>query len=120
MTVFYLPKYSPFLNMVELAFSALKARVKNVLAEPGTRQRVNDRQAAHNAGLNLQQYRSNILQEIIENRLQQEITQDMCYNWDARSMTYIPRCIRFEDILFRIFFLFSCSILIMVSLNKFL
>ena len=61
-----LPKYSPFINMCELANYALKAEVKRRLTDPVNQQRIQNRNEAHAAGLTLHAHRMRILTELIE------------------------------------------------------
>ena len=41
--IMYLPKYSPFLNMTEMAGSCVKASLKRVMSTPEARQEIYDR-----------------------------------------------------------------------------
>ena len=59
-----LPPYSPFLNMTEMAHSSFKSAVKRCLAQPAWQHRVGDRMAAERAGVNMQQWRCDILREV--------------------------------------------------------
>ena len=65
-----LPAYSPFLNPVENAFSAVKADIKRHLNEPDMQLQIQDRDAARTAGLNLQQHRFQIVNNIVINALE--------------------------------------------------
>ena len=64
-----LPRYSPFLNLAELANSALKAAVKVRLADPNTQAALSDRSLASSLGLSLHKHRSFILKTCIEQSL---------------------------------------------------
>lgn len=92
-----LPKYCPFLNLTELANSALKAAVKRNLTEPGVQRRLHDREAARNANLTLHSYRTDILKEIISQNLV-TITSSKCASWFRHLTTYTRRCLNQEDI----------------------
>ncbi len=72
-----LPPYSPLLNMTEMANSSFKAGVKRDLALPEWQQRVGDREAAHGAGMNLQQRRGDLLLEVAQQNIGQ-ITHEKC------------------------------------------
>jgi hypothetical protein len=52
-----LPRYSPFLNLTELANADLKAQVKQRMANPQIQAALSDRQQAANVGLTLHQQR---------------------------------------------------------------
>ena len=58
-----LPPNSPFLNSTEMTHSAFKAAVKRTLGLPEWQQRVGDRQATRQAGMNMQQWRCDLLQQ---------------------------------------------------------
>lgn len=87
-----LPPYSPFLNPTGMAHSAFKAGVKRMLGLPEWQQRMGDRAAAAQAGVNLQVWRSHRLQEIARLNVG-EITHEKCTRWFNHSQTYLPRCL---------------------------
>lgn len=93
-----LPKYSPFINMCELANSALKADLKRRLTDPVNQQRIQNRNEAHAAGLTLQAHRLRILTELIEISIN-TITVEKCQQWFQHILTYTIRCLNQEDIL---------------------
>lgn len=92
-----LPPYSPFLNPTEMAHSCFKAAVKRSLALPEWQQRVGDRHAANQAGMNLQQWRANLLEEVAAENVG-EITQEKCHHWYNHSQTYLGRCMARQPI----------------------
>uniref|UniRef100_A0A8C4NGT2 Tc1-like transposase DDE domain-containing protein n=1 Tax=Eptatretus burgeri TaxID=7764 RepID=A0A8C4NGT2_EPTBU len=92
-----LPPYSPFLNCTEIAHSAFKASVKRDLALPEWQHRVGDRDAAHQAGLNLQQWRCQLLQEVARQNFD-AITQEKCARWFKHTQTYMHSCLAHHDI----------------------
>lgn len=94
-----LPKYSPFLNMTELANSALKAAVKRQLTDPVVQARIHNREEAAAAGMTLQAHRLNILKNIVIESLP-TITPQKCRGWFQHCLTYTMRCLNQEDILF--------------------
>ena len=92
-----LPPYSPFLNIPEMAHSSFKAGVKRDFALPIWQLRVGDREAAHNAGVNLQQWRGDLIQEVAQQNVGQ-ITHENCVRWYNNSQTYMPRCLTRQNI----------------------
>ena len=56
-----LPPYSPFLNIVEQAVSALKAAIKADISRPEIQVQMNDRAEARRQGLALGNYRTQLL-----------------------------------------------------------
>ena len=85
-----LPPHSPFLNMTEMAHSTIKAGVKRHLTLPEWQQHVGDREAAHAAGMNLQEWRCDRLMEVAQENIG-EITQEKCSRWYNYCQTYMPR-----------------------------
>ena len=61
-----LPRYSPFLNMTEMAISCLKAHCKRKLSEPSIQVRLSSHQLAAAQGMTLHAHRSSILKGTIE------------------------------------------------------
>ena len=92
-----LPPYSPFLNMTEMAHSAFKAGVKRTLAQPAWQLRFGDRRAAQDAGVNLQQWRCDILRDAALQNID-AITPGKCTQWYNHSQTYMPRCLARQEI----------------------
>ena len=58
-----LPPYSPFLNIVEQAISALKAAIKADISRPDIQATIDDRDEARRQGIPLGEYRQRILLE---------------------------------------------------------
>lgn len=93
-----LPRYSPFLNIAENAISALKAACKQQLSEPAMQARMHDSAAAHAVGMTQHAFRMTLLQTVITNCLP-AITQNKCVAWHNHVFTYVPRVLRYEDIM---------------------
>ena len=91
--IHFLPMYSPFLNSSEMAGSAFKARIKELLSQPGMQEQFGDVAAQ----LTLHQYRLRILHQLTE-EANQTVTADKCLAWYNHTLAYLPRCIREEDI----------------------
>ena len=68
-----------------------------MMADPIWQRRITDRNAAAAAGVTLQQWRSNLLQDIAEENVD-EITQPKCHRWANHSQTYLGRCLAHEEI----------------------
>ena len=96
-TLKLLPPYSPFLNPVENAHSAFKAQVKKLMARPEWQRRVDDREAAREEGINLQQMRLNLLLQIGQLSIG-VITPEKCVQWCQHSQTFFPRCLARQPI----------------------
>ena len=93
-----LPPYSPFLNIVEQAISALKAAIKADISRPVIQQRIQDRNEARNQGIPLGEHRQRILLEAAQRNMN-TITPAKCAVCRYRFMqTYIPRCLNHENI----------------------
>lgn len=90
-----LPAYSPMLNPIELAFSALKAPVKRVLNERMAE--VLNRDLAAAAGLTLTAYRNNLLRGFLENSLP-TITAEKCRGWYNHTHRYLLPALNNQDI----------------------
>ena len=89
-----LPPYSPFLNIVEQAISALKAAIKADISRPVIQQRIRDRNEARNQGISLRQ---RIMLEAAQRNMN-NITHVKCAAWYRFMQTYIPRCLNHENI----------------------
>ena len=83
--------------MTEMAHSAFKAGVKRDLALPGWQRRVGDREAAHAAGMNLQEWRCDCLMEGAQENIG-EITPKKCSRWYNNCQTYMPQCLARQEI----------------------
>ena len=92
-----LPAYSPFLNIVEQAVSALKAAIKAEISRPAVQQQLNDREEARRQGIPLGEYRQQILLRV-GRRNTNTITVAKCAQWFRFMQTYIPRCLNGEHI----------------------
>ena len=96
-----LPAYSPLLNPVENAFSAVKADVKRQLNEPDMQLQIQDRDAARAAGSNLQQHRLQIVNNIFINALEHgdAVTLQKTDSWFQHTSSYLAACVRQDHIL---------------------
>ena len=96
-----LPAYSPFLNPVENAFSAVKTGVKRQLNEPDMQLQILDRDTARAAGLNLQQHRLQIINNIVVNALEHgdAVTPQKTDTWLQHTYSYLAACVRQDHIL---------------------
>ena len=92
-----LPPYSPFLNIVEQAVSALKAAIKADISRPEIRVQMNDRAEARRQGLALGNYRTQLLLQALQRNIG-TITVAKCGQWFRFMQTYLPRCINNEAI----------------------
>ncbi|XP_067039961.1 uncharacterized protein [Acropora muricata] len=64
-----LPPYSPFLNIVEQAVSALKAAIKADISRPEIQVQMNDRAEARRQGLDLGNYRTQLLLQALQRNI---------------------------------------------------
>ena len=81
-----LPAYSPFLNIVEQANSALKAAIKADISSPAVQQELNDREEVRRQGIPLGDYRQQIL---LESRAKKHtVTARKCAQWFRFMQTY--------------------------------
>ena len=92
-----LPPYSPFLNIVEEAVSALKAAIKADISRPEIQVQMNDRAKARRQGLALGNYRTQLLLQGLQRNIG-TITVAKCGQWFRFMQTYLPRCINNEAI----------------------
>lgn len=83
----HLPPYSPFLNIVEMAFSAFKASLKRQLEEV----RPQLLQQQH-------QQRLATLVQLAEQSVA-VITPEKCVSWFNHTQRYLPQCLAYDDIL---------------------
>ena len=90
-------KYSPFLNLTELANSCLKAAVKRRLSESNIQRQLADRVEAARQNLTLQQYRTNVLIDVIKNGVD-TITPEKCESWYRHMLKYTRQCLNEVDI----------------------
>ena len=92
-----LPAYSPFLNVVEQAISALKAAIKAGISSPAIQQQLKDREEARRQGIPLGDYRQQILLRA-GRRNPNTITARKCVERFRFMQTCIPRCLNGEHI----------------------
>ena len=92
-----LPPYSPFLNIVEQAVSALKAAIKADISRPEIQVQMNDRAEARSQGLALGNYRTQLLLQALQRNIG-TIAVAKCGQWFRFMQTYLPRCINNEAI----------------------
>ena len=92
-----LPPYSPFLNIVEQAVSALKAAIKADISRPEIQVQMNDRAEARRQGLALGNYCTQLLLQALQRNIG-TITVAKCGQWFRFMQTYLPRCINNEAI----------------------
>ena len=92
-----LPRYSPFLNIVELANSAVKAETKRRLSDPNIQRQIQDRNAAEAARITLQEHRMQILWNIVDEAVA-VVTPHKAQQWFQHTLTYTIRCVNEEDI----------------------
>ena len=90
-----LPAYSPFLNIVEQAISALKASIKTDISRPEVQARMGNRDKAIARGIPLGEFRTQLLLEALQ-RLIGTITPAKCTQWYKFMQTYLPRCMNCE------------------------
>ena len=87
-----LPPYSPFLNIVEQAISALKAAIKGDISRPEIQTLMGNREAARDRGLPLGQFRTHLLLEALQRSIG-TITAPKSGQWYRFMQTYLPRCL---------------------------
>ena len=90
----YLPKYSPFLNACEMAGSVFEAALKRRLTKPVQREMC-DRDSLRFESLHIR--RENISRREVEPSLD-AVTLQECCQWANHVITYLPKCLREEDI----------------------
>ena len=73
-----LPAYSPFLNIVEQANSALKAAIKADISSPAVQQELNDREEVRRQGIPLGDYRQQIFLESKAKKHKHNKSQKLC------------------------------------------
>ena len=75
-----LPPYSPFLNIVQQAVSALKAAIKADISRPEIQVQIDDRAEARRQGLALGNYRTQLLLQALQQNIG-TITVAKCGQW---------------------------------------
>lgn len=93
-----LPRYSPFLNMVEYAISAVKSAAKRNLSNPNIQAQFGNRELAVQRGMSLHKLRLTILQSHVEEALAQ-VTPGKCNNWFGHTLSYMNACRERQTIL---------------------
>ena len=91
-----LPPYSPFLNIVEQAVSALKAAIKADISRPEIQVQMNDRTQARRQGLALGNYRTQLLIQALQRNIG-TITVAKCGQLFRFMQTYLPRSKQSKD-----------------------
>ena len=87
-----LPAYSPFLNIVEQAISALKAAIKTDISRPEVHTaRMSNRDEAIARGIPLGEFRTQLLLEALQRSIG-TITPAKCTQWYRFMQTHLPRC----------------------------
>jgi hypothetical protein len=84
-----LPPYSPFLNPVELANSALKAHIKHKLAFPD----LIEEEAAPPDEINQEEWRFMILERLARESLDVAITAQKVAQWELHCFRLLGRCL---------------------------
>ena len=92
-----LPPYSPFLNIVEQAISALKAGIKADISHPEIQAQMNARGEARRQGVALGEYHQQLLLAACQRNIG-TITAHKCAQWYRFMQTYLPRCLNGEQI----------------------
>ena len=87
-----LPPYSPFLNIVEQAISSLKAAIKADISRPEIQAQIDDRVAARNRGIPLDEHRTQLLLQAAQRNMG-TVTALKCAQWYRFMQTYLPRCL---------------------------
>ena len=92
-----LSPYSPFLNIVEKAISALKAARKADISRPEQQEQINNREEARRQGIVLGNFCIQLLLHTLHRNIG-TITAAKCGQWYRFMQTYIPRCLNSEEI----------------------
>ena len=92
-----LPPYSPFLNIVEQAISALKAAIKADISRADIQATIDNREEAWRQGLPLGEHRQRIVLAASQRNMN-TITAAKCAGWYRFMQTYISRCLNREHI----------------------
>ena len=91
------PPYSPFINIVENAISALKAAIKNDISRPEIQFQMNNRVRARQERISLEEYRKRVLLAAAERNME-TIAIRKCNLRFRHMQTYLPRCLNGEFI----------------------
>ena len=92
-----LPPYNPFLNIVELAISALKAAIKADISRPEQQEQMNNGEEARRQGIALGNFRTQLLLHTLQRNID-TITAAKCGQWYRLMQTYIPSCLNSEEV----------------------
>ena len=92
-----LPPYSPFLNIVEQAISALQAAIKADIGRPEQQEQMNNREEAGRQEIALGNFRTQLLLNTLQRNIG-TITAAKCGQWNRLMQTCIPRCLNSEEI----------------------
>ena len=92
-----LPPYSPFLNIVEQAISALKAAIKRDISRHAVQVEMGNWNGARNQDIPLGEFRQRLLLEASDRNVG-TITVQKCVAWYRFMQTYLPRCLNREVI----------------------
>ena len=87
-----LPPYSPYLNIVEQAVSALEAAIKADISRPEIQVQMNDRAEVRSQGLALGNYGTQLSLQALQRNIG-IITVAKCGQWFRFMQTYLARCI---------------------------
>ena len=86
-----LPPHSPFLNIVELAISCLKAAIKADISRPEIQRRMDNRDEARARGIPLGEFRTQQLLEALHRNID-TVTATKSAQWYRFIQTYLPKC----------------------------
>ena len=86
-----LPPHSPFLNIVELAISCLKAAIKADISRPEIQRRMDNRDEARARGIPLEEFRTQQLLEVLHRNID-TVTAAKSAQWYSFIQTYLPKC----------------------------
>ena len=92
-----LPRYSPFLNITEMAISCVKSHCKRQLTEPSVQADVGSHALAAAQGKTLHKYRMDLLKTFVESSLPC-LTIAKCSNFFDHSLAFSPDCLFERDI----------------------
>ena len=92
-----LPPYSPFLDIVEQAISAVKATIKAEISRPEQHEQMNNRAEGRRQEIALSNFRIQLLHQALQ-RIIGTITAAKYRQWYRFTQTYIPRFLNDEEI----------------------
>lgn len=91
-SIHILPPYSPFLNPAEFANSALKAKIKTLLADPA----IAEEEAAAPDGLSMEDWRFMLLERVAREAID-VITAEKAAAWELKCSRLFGRCLQLEQ-----------------------